>query len=186
MAEPRRPQPARPSPPLRVTSLNPVRDAKTIGHEVGTTRTAIEAKRTALQARYRKLIADAEAEDEGDRELRLETLLVHVAWACDAIADDLATLKAMHDAPAHRDKLIASVSDEVIVLAELSSDDDDSTTWEEALAALHALAKDLIRNDERSAAQLSELDVVLERIDHAEGLANDAVRNYLRYTAITH
>ena len=65
------------SDPLRVTSLNPVRDAKSIGHDVGLSRIAFDAKNTALRHRFVRLMADGEsvAIAEGQREARVAQLL---------------------------------------------------------------------------------------------------------------
>ena len=65
------------SEPLRVTSLNPVRDAKTIGHDVGLRVSRCEAKNTALRHRFVRLLADGEtvAIAESERETRVAQLL---------------------------------------------------------------------------------------------------------------
>jgi hypothetical protein len=184
MVPPRRPPP---SVPLRVTSLNPVRDAKSIGHDVGVSRAVLDAKFTALQQRYRKLVADAViAEGDEDRRLRLDSLLIHVGLACDAIADDLTALEHMSDTEAaqRRDQLVREAGTELIALAELSSGralPATAANWREALAQLRAFADGLIRSDARSASLLADLDVVLERIDHAERLASNALGSYLGY-----
>jgi hypothetical protein len=171
--------------PIRVTSLNPVRDAKTIGHDVGVSRSVLDAKFTALQHRYRKLVADAAiAECDDERDVRLESLLIHVGLACDAIADDITALEKMSDGAERRDVLVREVSTDLIALAELSSGralPAAAANWREALAQLRAYADGLIRSDARGAGVLADLDLVLERIDHAERIAADALGSYLGY-----
>jgi len=171
--------------PIRVTSLNPVRDAKTIGHDVGVSRTVLDAKFTALQHRYRKLVADAAiAEGDEERNIRLDSLLIHIGLACDAVADDIAALEKMSDGVERRNELVREVSTELIALAELSSGRElpvAAANWREALAQLRAYADGLIRSDARGAGLLADLDLVLERIDHAERIAADALGSHLGY-----
>ena len=90
--------------PLRVTSLNPVRDAKTIGHDVGVSRVTLEEKNTALRHRFIRLLADGEsvAIAEAERENRIAQLLNQLKWAYDGIADDILALEAAQEGPERR------------------------------------------------------------------------------------
>jgi hypothetical protein len=180
MADPRRHPP---SDPLRVTSLNPLRDAQTVGHDVAIPLTVYEAKATALHHRYRQLLADvAAAENESERAFRLERLLLDVSRACDAIGADIAMLAAGTDGLERRDELLHEIATELITLADLSSlRGAQATTWHEALAELLATAEVMIRSGERDATHLAALDLVLERIEHAERRANTTLVNYLGY-----
>jgi hypothetical protein len=180
MADQRRPPISSTS--LRITSLNPVRDAKSVGFDVGMSQKVADAKRTALSHRYRKLMADGTgAEADDDREARLENLLVHVGWSCDMIADDLTSLGAMHEDVERRDQLVRDATGELIGMAELSSPNAPPATWREALVELRAAAEALIRSDERTAAQLADLDLIIERITHAEHVASEALHSYLGF-----
>lgn len=81
--------------PIRVTSLDPVRDAKSVGHDIGMSRAVIDAKFDVIDRKLRKLYDETSVAAIGDdeRELRVESLLVGVKWACDGILDDFAALE---------------------------------------------------------------------------------------------
>jgi hypothetical protein len=101
---------------------------------------------------------------------------------CDAISDDLAALSTMSESVERRDELMHEAGNELIALAELSEPVTPAVAnWRDALARLRALAEMLIRSDERGAAQLTDLDLVLERIDRAERVTYEALRSYLGY-----
>ncbi len=176
-------KPKPPAPPLRVTSLNPLRDAQTVGHEVATPRTVHDAKATALRHRYQQLLADvAAAESDAEREIRLESLLVHLGHACDAIVGDITTLAKGTDGVERRDELLNEIATELITLADLSSARGvQATSWRDALAELRATAESMVQSNARDAAHLAALDLIFERIDHAERRANRTLVSYLGY-----
>jgi hypothetical protein len=176
-------KPKPPSPPLRVTSLNPLRDAQTVGHDVATPLNVADAKATALRHRYQQLLADvAAAESAGEREIRLESLLVHLGHACDAIAADVSTLANGTDGIERRDELLHEITTELITLADLSSvRGAQATSWRDALAELRATAEAMVTSNARDAAHLAALDLIFERIDHAERRANRTLVSYLGY-----
>jgi len=177
-------KPAPSGEPLRVTSLNPVRDAKTIGHDVGLSRVARDAKNTALKHRFVRLLADGEsvAAAEREREIRVEQLLAELKWACDGIADDLATLEAAKDGAERRDQLLRATLDELATIAELSTGTPFTTApWRAALDALRTHVEGLITGSAIDAVVLADIDLALERVEHIEKTANEALRSYLGY-----
>jgi len=170
--------------PLRVTSLNPVRDAKTIGHDVGMSRVALEAQNSALRHRFVRLLADGEsvAIAEGERENRITQLRAQLKWACDGIVDDIVTLEAAKDGLEHRDKLLRETLDELSTMAELSTGNAFTTaTWRQALDALHSYVEKLITGPAIDAMILADIDLALERIEHIEKTAGQAIRSHLGY-----
>jgi hypothetical protein len=171
--------------PLRVTSLNPVRDAKSIGHDVGVSRTVIDAKNTALRHRFIRLLADGEsvAIAEAERENRVAQLLNQVKWAYDGIADDIVALETAKDGAEHRDKLMRETLEEIATMAELATGTPFSTktTWRQALDALRGHVEKLIAAPAHDAVMLADIDLELERIEHIEKTAAGALRSYLGY-----
>jgi hypothetical protein len=177
-------KPAPSGEPLRVTSLNPVRDAKSIGHDVGLSRVAREAKSSALQHRFVRLLADGEsvAAADREREVRIERLLAEAKWACDGIADDIATLEAAKDGAERRDQVMRGALDELATMAELSTGTAFTTTpWRATLDALRGHVEKLITGAAIDAVVLADIDLALERIVHIEKTANEALRSYLGY-----
>jgi len=169
---------------LRVTSLNPVRDAKTIGHDVGLSRVAMDAKSSALQHRFVRLLADGEsvAVAEREREIRIEQLLAEVKWACDGIADDFATLETARDGVERRDQVMRATLEELATMAELSTGTAFTTApWRATLDALRGYVERLITDSTIDAVVLADIDLALERIVHIEKTANEALRSYLGY-----
>jgi hypothetical protein len=184
--EPRGPSAAQSGKPLRVTSLNPVRDAKTIGHDVGTSRAVLDAKSTALRHRFIKLLADGEsaAIAEAERESRVAQLLAQIKWAYDGIVDDVAALEVVKDGLERRDQIMRETLDELAVMAELSTGKSFvKAGWRDVLDALRAHAEDLIAGATHDAGVLADIDLALERIERVEKLANDALRSYLGYVS---
>jgi len=171
--------------PLRVTSLNPVRDAKTIGHDVGLSRVAQDAKNMALHHRFTRLLADGEsaAIAAADRENRIAQLLNQVKWAYDGIADDIVALETAKDGPERRDQLMREALDEIATMAELATGNAFSTkaTWRQALDALRGHIEKLIAGPAHDALILADIDLELERIEHIEKTADAALRSYLGY-----
>jgi hypothetical protein len=170
--------------PLRVTSLNPVRDAKSIGHDVGISRTVLDAKNTALRHRFTRLLADGEsvAIAEAERENRVAQLLNQLKWAYDGIVDDIVTLEKAKDGAEHRDKLMRETLDELATMAELSTGTAfTTTTWRQALDALRGHIEKLVTGDSHDAVILADIDLGLERIEHIEKTAAGALRSYLGY-----
>ena len=170
--------------PLRVTSLNPVRDAKSIGHDVGMSRSAMDAKSTALRHRFVRLLADGEsvAIAEGRREARIAQLLNELKWAYDGIVDDIATLEQAKDGLERRDQIMRETLDELATMAELQMGRAFTTaTWRETLDALHGQVETLITAAAIDAIVLADIDLALERIEHIEKTAGEALRSYLGY-----
>jgi hypothetical protein len=170
--------------PLRVTSLNPVRDAKTIGHDVGLSRVALEAKSEALRHRFVRLMADGEsiANAESEREIRVEQLRNQLQWACEGIADDIVALEKAKDGIERRDQILRETLDELATVSELSTGTAfTSATWRQALDALRAHVEKLITGPEIDAVVLADIDLALERIEHIEKAAGAALRSYLGY-----
>ena len=171
--------------PLRVTSLNPVRDAKTIGHDVGLSRVAQDAKNTALRHRFTRLLADGEsiAIAAAERENRVAQLLNQVKWAYDGIADDIIALETAKDGAERRDQLMRETLDELATMAELATGNAFSTktTWRQALDALRGHVEKLIAGPSHDAVILADVDLELERIEHIEKTASRALRSYLGY-----
>ncbi len=170
--------------PLRVTSLNPVRDAKSIGHDVGMSRIAMDAKNTALRHRFVRLLADGEsvAIAEGQREARVAQLLNELKWTYDGIVDDLGTLEKAKDGAERRDQILRETLDELATMAELQTGRAFTTaTWRETLDALHEHVEGLITAAVIDAIVLADIDLALERIEHIEKTAGEALRSYLGY-----
>ena len=170
--------------PLRVSSLNPVRDAKSIGHDVGISRVAIDAKNTALRHRFTRLLADGEsvAIAAAERDNRVAQLFNQLKWACDGIADDIVALEAGKDGVERRDELLRETLEELATMAELSTGNAFTTaTWRQALNALRAHAEKLIGGPSHDAVILADIDLALERIEHIEKTAGAALRSYFGY-----
>lgn len=168
-----------------MTSLNPVRDAKTIGHDVGPSRVAQDAKNSALRHRFIRLLADGEsaAIADADRENRIGQLLNQVKWAYDGIADDIVALESGKDGAERRDKLMSETLDELATMAELATGTTFPTkgTWRQALDALRGHVERLIASPSHDALMLADIDLELERIEHIEKTADAALRSYLGY-----
>lgn len=167
-----------------MTSLNPVRDAKTVGHDVGLSRVALEAKSTALQHRFVRLLADGEsiASAASERESRSAQLLSQLQWAYDGIADDITALEKAKDGLEHRDQLLRKTLDELATMAELSTGTAFTTaTWRQTLDALRGHVEKLIASPVIDAVILADIDLALERIEHIEKTAGEALRSYLGY-----
>lgn len=180
----RRPKSSSSGEPLRVTSLNPVRDAKTIGHDVGMSRVALDAKNTALRHRFTRLLADGEspALAESEREVRVAQLLNQLQWAYRGIADDIIALEAAKDGAERRDQLLRETLEELATMAELSTGAAFvTTTWRQALDALRIHVETLVANPAIDALLLADIDLALERIEHIEKTAAGALRSYLGY-----
>jgi hypothetical protein len=171
--------------PLRVTSLNPVRDAKTIGHDVGISRVVLEAKNTALRHRFTRLLADGEsvAIAAAERENRIAQLLSQVKWAYDGIAGDLIALERANDGVERRDQLMHETIEELATMAELATGNafSTTTTWRQALDALRGHVEKLIAGPSHDAVILADIDLELERIEHIEKTASGALRSYFGY-----
>ncbi len=167
-----------------MTSLNPVRDAKTIGHDVGLSRAAQDAKSSALQHRFIRLLADGESVTiaEAERESRVSQLLNQLKWAYDGIVDDIVALETAKDGAERRDELMRETLDELATMAELSTGQAfSSTTWRQALDALRGHVEKLIAGETHDAVILADIDLALERIEHIEKTAAGALRSYLGY-----
>lgn len=172
--------------PLRVTSLNPVRDAKTVGHDVGMSRSALEARDSALRHRFTRLLAEGEsvAVAESEREVRVAQLRNQLQWACDGIVDDIVTLESAKDKDAleRRDQLMRETLEELSTMAELSTGSAFTTaTWRQALDALRGHVEKLIAGPAIDAVVLADIDLALERIEHIEKTAGQALKSYLGY-----
>jgi hypothetical protein len=171
--------------PLRVTSLNPVRDAKSIGHNVGISRVVLEAKSTALHHRFIRLLADGEsvAIAAAERDNRIAQLLNQVKWAYDGIADDIIALESAKDGAEHRDQLMRETLEEIATMAELATGNAFSTkdTWRQTLDALRAHIEKLIAGPSHDAVILADIDLELERIERIEKTAARALRSHLGY-----
>jgi len=170
--------------PLRVTSLNPVRDAKTIGHDVGISRVALEAKSTALRHRFTRLLADGESVGiaAAERENRVAQLFNQLKWAYDGIADDISALEAAKDGVEHRDQLLRETLDELATMAELSTGNAfELTDWRQALNALRGHIERLVAGTMHDAVILADIDLGLERIEHIEKTASRALRSHFGY-----
>lgn len=170
--------------PLRVTSLNPVRDAKTGGHDVGMSRSAMEAKSSALKHRFTRLLADGEtvAIAESDRENRVSQLLAQLKWAYDGVVDDMTSLEKAKDGAERRDQLMRETLEELATMAELATDKPFTKAgWRDCLDALLAQVETLIRAPQIDALVLADIDLALERIEHIEKTAGEALRSYFGY-----
>lgn len=170
--------------PLRVTSLNPVRDAKTIGHDVGMSRNVLDARNTALQHRFVRLLADGEsvAIAEREREARIAQLRNELKWTYDGIVDDIVTLAKAKDGIERRDQILSETLEELATMAELQTGKAFTTaTWRETLDALHSHVEALIAGAVIDAIVLADIDLALERIEHIEKTAGEALRSYLGY-----
>jgi len=170
--------------PLRVTSADPVRDAKTKGHDVGMSRSAMEGKSEALRHRFTRLAADSEtaAQAEAERENRMAQLLAQLKWAYDGIVDDITALEKGKDGGEQRDKLMRATLDELATMAELATDKSFAKAgWRECLDALLAHVEKLLRTPTIDAVVLADIDLALERIEHIEKTAGEALRSYFGY-----
>ena len=173
--------------PVRVTSFNPVRDAKTIGHDVGTSRAESEAKRTALRARFVKLSADGDSVTiaAAERQYRVGQLLAQLKWACDTIADNFTVLEGVRGGDDHRDRIMRETLDELTAMAELSNGRSFAlSTWRGALDCFRSDIEALIAGGVPDAVVLVDIDLALERIEHVERLATKAVRGYFGYVSV--
>jgi hypothetical protein len=172
--------------PLRVTSLNPVRDARTIGYEVGISLAALALRDAALRRRFVKLLAEGEsvAIAAAERGFRVSQLLAQLKWTCDAIADDFALLEGARGGDDRRDQIMRETLDELTAMAELSSGRSfAASTWRGALDAWHAHIESLVVGGAVDAVVLVDIDLALERIERVERLATKAVRSYLGYVS---
>jgi hypothetical protein len=162
-----------------------VRDAKSIGHDVGVSRVVQEAKSTALRHRFIRLLADGEsvAIAEAERENRITQLFNQLKWAYDGIADDIIALETSKDGVERRDELMREAIEELATMAELSTGNAFSTgaTWRQALDALRGYIELLITSSKMDALTLADIDLALERIEHIEKTARGALRSYLGY-----
>jgi hypothetical protein len=184
MVNMRGPKAVRSGEPLRITSLNPVRDAKTIGHDVGVSRVALDAKDTALRHRFIRLLAEGEsvAVAAAERDNRVAQLLKQLKWACDGIADDIVALEKATDGAERRDQLLSETIEELATMAELSTGNAFITlTWRQAFDALRGHIEKLVAGEAHDALILADIDLGLERIKHIEKTADAALRSYLGY-----
>jgi hypothetical protein len=182
--EHRRPKFSSGDDPLRVTSLNPVRDAKTIGHDVGMSSLALDARDTALRHRFTRLLADGMSAKiaEGERETRISELLHQLKWAYRGIAEDIIALEAAKEGLERRDQLMRETLDELATMAELSTGTAfTTTTWRQALDALRGYVETLVALPAINALVLADIDLGLQRIEHIEKTAAGALRSYLGY-----
>lgn len=84
-------------------------------------------------------------------------------------------------------EVLRKATDELIVMAELSIQRPiESDRWRDALSALRAHAEELIRDGDREGRQIAAIDVVLDRIELAEHLANEALRACIGTFAAKH
>jgi hypothetical protein len=169
--------------PLRVTSLNPVRDAEGLGHVVGPSRLVTAAKGDALRHRFVRLVADGEsvAIARIDREGRTGALLTQLTWAQKGIVEDLGALEAAKDASGRCADLLRETLEEIAVIAELSTGQPfPPAAWRQALDALYTHIHALIGHDAPDALELADIDLALERIEHIEKTAAAALHTYLR------
>jgi hypothetical protein len=167
-----------------VTSLNPRRDARLLGHEIATSRAVLDARDAALRHRFANLLADGTsgALAASQRDERLAQVLVQVAWAYDGIADDLTTLETVRDGVERRDQIMRETVDELTAMAELSTGRSfASSTWHEALIAMRGYIEHLVDGGRDDVAVLVDIDLALERIEYVEKLATAALRSYLGY-----
>jgi hypothetical protein len=170
--------------PIKVTSLNPLRDAGTIGHVVAQSRAVSEGRGTALQHRFTRLLAEGEspAIAAADRAARIAKLLDQLAWAQQSITDEIVTLESAKAAPEQRDALLRAIVEEIAVMAELSTGRPFATApWRDVLDALHLHVEELLARDAHDAILLADIDLALERIEHIENTAADAVHSYLGF-----
>jgi hypothetical protein len=170
--------------PIRVTSLNPVRDAEGLGHVVGPTRVVIEAKNDALRHRFIRLLADGEsaASAAAGRAGRVRELLAQVTSARQGIAEDVTTLETVKEAAGRRDELLRETLEEIAVMAELSTGQTVApSAWHQALDMLGIYIELLVDRDVHDAVVLADIDLALERIEHIEKTAAEALHSYLRY-----
>ena len=161
-----------------------MRDAKTIGHDVGMSRAALDARNTALHHRFTRLLADGEsvAIAESERETRVAQLLSQLTWAYRGIAEDIIALEAAKDGLERRDQLMRETLDELATMAELSTGTRFvATTWRQALDALRDHVEALIVIPAIDALVLADIDLALQRIEHIEKTAAGALRSYLGY-----
>jgi hypothetical protein len=169
---------------LRVTSLNPVRDAMTVGHDIGMTSAEFEKKNAALIHRFVRLLADGEsgAIATAARGRRVKQLLEQLKWACDGITDDIVVLEKGTGDKDLRDRLMRESVEELSTMAELSTGNAFTwMSWRDALAALRGHVEKLVARDSHDAIVLADIDLGLERIERIEKTANSATRLYLGY-----
>jgi hypothetical protein len=172
--------------PLRVTSLNPVRDAEGLGHVVGPSRLVTAAKGDALRHRFVRLVADGESAAIAavDREGRTGALLTQLAWAQKGIVDDLGALETAKDASGRSAELLRGALDEIAVIVELSTGQPFTpAAWRQALDAFHEHVQTLIGRDMPDAVELADIDLALERLEHIEQTAAAALHGYLRFVS---
>ena len=170
--------------PLRVTSLNPLRDAEGLGHVVGPSRLVMEAKGDALRHRFVRLVADGDSAAIAlvDRDGRTGALLTQLTWAQKGIVDDLGALEAAKDPSGRSADLLRGALDEIAVICELSTGQPFApAAWRQALDALHMHIETLIGRDAPDAVELADIDLALERIEHIEKTAAAALQRYLRF-----
>jgi hypothetical protein len=170
--------------PLRVTSLNPVRDAEGLGHVVGPSRLVTEAKGDALRHRFVRLAADGESAAIAvvDRDGRVEALLTQLTWAQKGIVEDLGALEAAKGSSSRSAELLRETLDEIAVIAELSTGQPFApAAWRQALDALYTHIQALIGRDAHDAVELADIDLALERVEHIEQTAAAALRTYLQF-----
>jgi secreted protein with Ig-like and vWFA domain len=173
--------------PIRVTSLNPVRDAEGLGHVVGPSRVVIAAKNAELRRRFVRLLADGEwaASAATERAGRVRELLAQVAWAQRGISDDVTTLETAKEAADRRDELLRETLEEIAVIAELSTGQAVAPpAWRQALDMLSVHIEFLVDRDVHDAVVLADIDLALERIEHIEKTAAEALHSYLRYISV--
>lgn len=182
--ESQRPRAPRDDEPLRVTSLDPRRDARLIGHESAMPRSVLDARNAVLRRRFVNLLADgtSSALAPSQRDGRLARLLERVACAYERIADDLTTLEAASDGVERRDQLMRETVGQLTAMAELSTGRSSGTsTWSEALIGLRGYIEHLVAGSTDDVAALIAIDLVVERLDHIAKLTAAAVQSYNGY-----
>jgi hypothetical protein len=144
----------------------------------------MDGKSDALAHRFVRLMADGESVGaaERERELRVEQLLAELKWAYDGIVEDIGTLEAAKAGAERRDELLGTTLDELATMAELSTGMPFTRApWRDALDALRAHVEGLITGAAIDAVVLADIDLALERFEHIEKTANEALRSYLGY-----
>ena len=147
-------------------------------------RSAFDAKSTALRHRFVRLLADGEsvAIAEGQREARVAQLLNELKWTYDGIVDDIVTLERAKDGIERRDQILRETLEELATMAELQTNKPfTAVPWRETLDALHMHIEKLITGAVIDAIVLADIDLALERIEHIEKTAGEALRSYLGY-----
>lgn len=147
----------------------------------------IEVKGSALRARFQRISdqVNSAAEGEDERACRIDGLLVRAKWSCEAIADSLTTLAAMPEEPKRRDDLLRGVTTELTVLAELSTGETLAPSdWKKALAALQERTVAAISSGDDGAAAMTEIDLLVDRVEHADDIARDALKSYFVFLAM--